>query len=108
MPVVQERPWSEAFQERADDFIDQGKIMGTNQHELPITEIVHRYPDQWVLVEETAWDSRGHPVSGIVRAASVQRDDLRAPLQALHQRSQVKTFIFYTGEQIPADLTVVL
>ena len=22
-PVVQERPWSEAFQERADDFIDQ-------------------------------------------------------------------------------------
>ena len=23
VPVVQERPWSEAFQERADDFIDQ-------------------------------------------------------------------------------------
>jgi hypothetical protein len=80
----------------------------TNQHAYPIAEIVHRYPDQWVLVEETAWDTSGHPISGIVRAASVQRDDLRAPLQALHQRAQVTTFIFYTGEPIPADLTVVL
>ena len=83
-------------------------MMDTNQNACRIAEIVHRYPDQWVLVEETAWDTHGHPSSGIVRAASAQRDDLCAPLQALHQRSQVKTFIFYTGEQIPADLTVVL
>ena len=82
--------------------------MDADQIELTIPEIEHCYPDQWVLVEETAWDVQGHPSCGIVRATSGQRDDLRAPLQALHQRPQVKTFIFYTGEQISADLTAVV
>ena len=71
-------------------------------------EIAHRYPDQWVLVEETAWDAQGHPRRGIVHAASRQRAALYAPLQVCHQRPQVTTFIFYTGDPIPTHLTVVL
>jgi hypothetical protein len=82
--------------------------MDTDPVALTIPEMARRYPDQWVLVEETAWDAQGHPRRGIVHAVSGQRDALRVPLQALHQRGQVKTFIFYTGEQIPADLLVVL
>lgn len=76
--------------------------------ELTLTEIEERYPDQWVLVEETAWDEWGNPVRGIVRAHSPRREDLSAPLQELRKRSGIKTFIFYTGEKIPKDLTVVL
>jgi hypothetical protein len=61
-----------------------------------------------IIVEETAWDAQGHPPRGIVHAVSGQRDALCVPLQALHQRGQVKTCICYTGEQIPTDLLVVL
>ena len=82
--------------------------MDTTPIELTLEEVEQRYPDQWVLVEETAWDAQGHPTGGIVRAASVHRRDLRGPLHVSHQRAQVKTFIFYTGDKIPADLTVVL
>jgi len=76
--------------------------------ELTKAEIEERYPDRWVLVEETAWNEQGNPVRGIVRAHSTSREDLSAPLQKLHKRSGVKTFIFYTGEKIPEDLTIVL
>ena len=78
------------------------------QQAWPIKEIVHRYPNQWVLVEETAWDTHGHPTRGIVRAASKSRGDLREPMHRCHQDAAVKTFLFYTGDPIPADLTVVL
>jgi hypothetical protein len=30
-------------------------MMDMPQHALPIAEIMRRYPDQWVLVEEMAW-----------------------------------------------------
>jgi hypothetical protein len=73
-----------------------------------LTEVEQRYPNQWVLVEETTWDIQGYPTHGIVRAASEQREALRAVLRVCHQRPQVKTFIFYTGDKIPTDLTVVL
>jgi hypothetical protein len=82
--------------------------MDTKALELTLEEIAQRYPNQWVLVEETTWDTHGHPVSGIVRAASGQRGDLRAPLHTCHRQAQVKTFIFYTGDKIPTNLTVVL
>lgn len=81
--------------------------MGQKQ-ELSLVEIETRYPHQWVLVEETSWDDHGQPVGGIVRAASVHRGDLRAPLKARHKHSHVKTFVFYTGDKIPTDVTVVL
>ena len=32
--------------------------MDMSQHALPIAEIMRRYPDQWVLVEETASQGR--------------------------------------------------
>ena len=82
--------------------------MEMSHHALPIEEIVHRYPDQWVLVEETAWDAHGHPTAGIVRATSTSRGELREPVHRCHQDAAVKTFLFYTGDPIPADLTVVL
>src|SRR5215471_7344146 len=61
-----------------------------------------------VLVEETAWDARAHPTAGIVRAASTSRGDLQEPLRRCHHGRSVKTFLFYTGDPIPTDLTVVL
>ena len=82
--------------------------MDTPSQALPIKEIVRRYPNQWVLVEETAWDAHGHPTAGMVHAASVSRGDLREPLRRCHQDTSVTTFLFYTGDPIPADLTVVL
>jgi len=76
--------------------------------ELTLSEIERCFPDQWVLAEETAWDEQGNPIRGFVRAHSSSRDDLQQPLRELHRRSDVKTFIFYSGEKIPQDLTVVL
>ena len=78
------------------------------EKELALAEIEQHYPDQWVLVEETAWDKQGNPVRGIVRTHSVKREDLSAFLKETHGRSGVKTFLFYTGDKIPEDLTVVL
>lgn len=59
------------------------------ERELALTEIEQRYPDQWVLVEETAWEGLGNPLRGIVRACSMNRGDLSASLQQLHKRSPV-------------------
>jgi len=87
---------------------DHTATMDTPLYELSLAEIVQRYPNKWVLVEETAWDGQDYPIAGIVRAASIARGDLREPLRLCHQHTPVKTFIFYTGEQIPANLTVVL
>jgi hypothetical protein len=75
---------------------------------LSLTEVERRYPNQWVLIEETTWDAQGYPTHGVVRAASEQREALRVALRACHQHPHVKTFIFYTGDKIPADVTVVL
>lgn len=79
-----------------------------NNKELALTEIEQRYPDQWVLVEETAWDNEGNPTQGIVRAHSPERKDLIPSRKETHKRPHVKTFIFFTGEKIPEDLMVVL
>jgi len=78
------------------------------EKELTLAEIERHYPHQWVLVEEIAWDKQGVPLRGIVRAHSKERRDLSAHLQALHKQMPVKTFVFYTGEVIPKDVTVVL
>jgi hypothetical protein len=88
--------------------LDGEQAMDTPPQALPLEEIVRCYPDQWVLVEETAWDAHAHPTAGIVRAASTSRGDLREPLCRCHHGRSVKTFLFYTGDPIPTDLTVVL
>jgi hypothetical protein len=75
---------------------------------LTLPEIEQQYPRQWVLVEETAWDKQGNPLRGAIRAHSVNRADLLAPIRKLHKRAPVKTFIFYTGDLVPANVTVVL
>ena len=82
--------------------------MDTPPQALPLAEIVRRSPNQWVLVEETAWDTRAYPTAGIVRAASATRGDLREPLRRCHHDKSVETFLFYTADPIPTDLTVVL
>ena len=76
-------------------------------HALPMAEIVRRYPDQWVLVEETSWDAHGHPVAGRVRAARTSRRDVREPVRHCHQDAAVTTFLLYTGDPLPAHRTVV-
>ncbi len=76
--------------------------------DMTLEEIERRYPDRWVLVEETAWDEGGNPIRGILHAHSDRREDLEEVLRKLHQRPGVKTFIFYTGDKIPEDLIVVL
>jgi hypothetical protein len=43
-----------------------------------------------------------------VCAVSVARGELREPVRRCHHDRSVTTFLFYTGEPIPADLTVVL
>lgn len=78
------------------------------EQELSLAEIEQRYPDQWVLVEETAWDEQGSPTRGLLHAHSENREDLQGLLKELHNRPDVKTFIFYTGDKIPEDLNVVL
>jgi hypothetical protein len=88
--------------------LDGEETMDTPPQALPLAEIVRCYPNQWVLVEETAWDARAYPTAGIVHAASVSRGDLREPLRRCHLDRSVTTFLFYTGDPIPTDLTVVL
>lgn len=75
---------------------------------LTLTEIERRHPNEWVLVEETAWDKQGNPTRGIVRMHSVRREDLSASVKEIHREPRAKVFVFYTGEKIPENLTVVL
>lgn len=80
----------------------------TERQVLRLDEIERRYPDRWVLVEETAWDTQGNPTHGRLCVQSEKREDLEGELKALHARPGVKTFIFYTGDKIPEDTTVLL
>jgi hypothetical protein len=43
---------------------------------LAIRQIFARYPDQWVCIEETEWDSIGQPLAGRVIAHGPNRGDL--------------------------------
>lgn len=75
---------------------------------LPLARIHQLYPDRWVLVEETAWDKRGNPLRGIVRAHSANRENIVPCRQKIHERSGVITFVFYTGDVIPKGITFIL
>jgi hypothetical protein len=80
----------------------------TTEQELPLARINQLYADCWVLVEETAWDRRGNPLRGIVRAHSVNRDEISACRQEIHKNPGVITFVFYTGDVIPKGVTFIL
>lgn len=76
------------------------------ERELRLEEIEQVFPDEWVLMEETAWDKQGNPIRGRVHAHSRNRAELTEALRKLRGRPNIKTFIFYTGEKIPKDLVV--
>lgn len=77
--------------------------------EKAIQEIEDLYPDEWVLVEETAWDEIEMPVRGRVLAHSSERDTLTPQIRRIvHQRPGVKLFSFYTGEKISGDVVPIL
>ena len=44
--------------EKLGEHVEKEKTMD-EKHELPLVEIETRYPQQWVLVEETSWDDQG-------------------------------------------------
>jgi len=71
------------------------------EKELTLSEIERRYPDQWVLIEETAWDEKGNPERGFVRAHSVNREGLEGPLKELHKRLGIKTSYSIPGKRFP-------
>jgi len=74
-----------------------------------IAKIERTYPNEWVLVKETAWQKNGHPTKGIVIAHSPDRDGLvQARIQLHAQDSSVKSYAFYTGPVVPEDMVVVL
>ena len=77
--------------------------------EKTIQEIERLHPDEWVLIEETAWDDTELPVRGRVLAHSPERDALTRQVQQItRQRPDVGLFLFYTGEQIPKDVVPIL
>ena len=77
--------------------------------DLPLEVIEQGYPDEWVLVEETAWDEQGNPTRGVVVVHSPERAVLVRPTRNIHQqRPGVKTFAFYAGPKIPEGLVVIL
>ena len=74
-----------------------------------IEEIERWYPDEWVLVEETAWDETEMPVRGRVLAHTPNRDELTQAIRQLSQRRPgIPLFSFYTGEKISGDVVPVL
>lgn len=77
--------------------------------EQTLVEIETRYPGQWVLIEETAWDDRGNPLRGVVVAHNSDRKSLVEATRTIHVRKPgAKTFTFYTGVKIPEGVTVIL
>lgn len=75
----------------------------------PLELIEQRYPGEWVLVEETAWDEYGNPTRGVVIVHSPDRAALVKPTRNVHRRKPgIKTFAFYAGPKIPEGLVVIL
>jgi len=77
--------------------------------ELTLEEFEERYPDEWVLIQETDWDEQGNPTKGLMVAHDVNRASLAKPARSLHMKKPgAKTFTFFAGAKIPEGLVVVL
>lgn len=77
--------------------------------ELTLEEFEARYPDEWVLIQETDWDDQGNPTKGLMVAHHVDRENLVQAARSLHMKKQgIKTFTFFAGPKIPEGLVVVL
>jgi hypothetical protein len=64
-------------------------VSASRKHSLPIEDIVHRYRNQWVLVEATVWDTHVYSTVGIMRGPV--RHGMRV-CSPWHVRSLVRTF----------------
>ncbi len=81
----------------------------STQDEKTLREIERLYPNEWVLVEETAWDDMEMPVRGRVLAHGPERNELTQEIrQVSRRRPGVKLFSFYTGEKISDELIPIL
>ena len=79
------------------------------QSESALDEIERAFPNEWVLVEETAWDEMKLPVRGRALAHSSERSDLTQQIrQIARQHPGVKLFSFYAGKKIPDGLVPIL
>ncbi len=77
--------------------------------ELTMKEIESRYADQWVLIKVTALDEYGNPAKGVVVTHSDERDALTAPVMQMHgEDTRAKSYIFFTGNVMPENMTVLL
>ncbi|GEM_PF-810344 len=77
--------------------------------ELPLAEIEHRYANEWVVVEITAFDKYHNPRQGIVIAHDPQPEPLNRPTRQLHlQKPEAKSFTFYAGPLIPEGTVLIL
>ena len=77
--------------------------------ELTLEEFEARYPDEWVLIQETGWDNQGNPTRGLMVAHHVGRENLVQAARSLHIKNPgIKTFTFFAGATIPEGLVVVL
>jgi len=76
---------------------------------LSIEQIEQQYKDEWVLVEETAWDKNDMPKAGRVIAHS--RDDeevVETGVQYGKKQPRARLYFFYTGEKIPEGCVLLL
>lgn len=74
-----------------------------------LEHIEAQYAGQWVLVEETLWNKRGHPLAGRVIAHSQEKETVVATGVRYRKRHpDVQLFLFYAGEKIPEGVVVLL
>jgi hypothetical protein len=78
-------------------------------HDRTLKEIEELYPDEWVLVEETAWDEAEMPARGRVIVHSPERGDLTQEIKQIsQQRPGAKLFSFFAGTKIPDGVIPIL
>jgi hypothetical protein len=74
-----------------------------------LAQIEEQYTGQWVLVEETLWNTSGHPLAGRVIAHSQGKGTVvETGVQYGKQHPDVQLFLFYAGEKIPEGVVVIL
>ncbi|MDM8518755.1 hypothetical protein QUF64_01810 [Anaerolineales bacterium HSG6] len=77
--------------------------------ELTIDKIEKNYTDEWVAIEETAWDEQGDPIKGLVVAHAPDRNGLSREVRQFRQQNpKAIIYTFYTGELIPEGVMFVL
>lgn len=67
--------------------------------ELTIAEIEERYANQWIVIEETAWEDE-FPVKGVIITHSIKRETLtKHILRFWEDHPTAMLFTFYAGCQ---------